>query len=39
MHVELHHEAVANAFYNWEIESELRRIEKEDYRFMVNSDH
>ena len=38
IHVELHHEAVANAFYNGEIESELRRIGREDYRFMVNSD-
>ena len=39
MHVELRHEAVENAFYNGEIESELRRIGKEDYRSMVNSDH
>ena len=36
--VDMTPETCANAFYNGELESELRRIGKADYRFKVDSD-
>ena len=36
--IELNGHAVGEAFYNGELENELRRINRTDYRFFLNSD-